>query len=377
MRSPLSLHVFTRHNPPLNHPRILPNSYTCRVARLALGLFRLSKLGMDKFWPCFSVGMGPFGRTWGSKFRRGTDAAPQFRSPFLVWDLPFFLGVKKHQSVSIRKTISIMLWVDPKYMLFNTSCFKNLLLTEGKEHIAQMHISFEILAPLFFTVFSTICGTVVWRERKNTGIEIGFSGPLGRFWGWWVSKFSVRDKCNKTAGFTTCCLSLWCRRYLWRVSSSRSCCDKFQTRSHFLSKELENHCFWPLFRALSTSSSFTTDPLGFLFCFDLLGVGGIVAQEETHNRHPCRTDKLWASTTRMPGDVNFSLCKRGRLPYSDKQRKEKRSKQNYNSSFSTFWLICSVQTVAALPRWEGIEKCCNKEQLSTRPRQVARGPGSY
>ena len=50
--------------------------------RLALGPFRLSKLGMAPVLVSFSVGMGPFGMSGSSKFRRGTVAGPYFRSPF-------------------------------------------------------------------------------------------------------------------------------------------------------------------------------------------------------------------------------------------------------------------------------------------------------
>ena len=65
------------------------------------------------------------------------------------------------------------------------------------------------------------------RTIKHMGIEIKFCRPFG-----WCLRFrrveiSVRDMCHKTAGFTTCCLSLWCCRCLWRMSSSRSRCDIF------------------------------------------------------------------------------------------------------------------------------------------------------
>ena len=40
------------------------------------GPFSSLKLGMVPFWSPFSVGMGPFGRSGGSKFRRGTVARP-------------------------------------------------------------------------------------------------------------------------------------------------------------------------------------------------------------------------------------------------------------------------------------------------------------
>ena len=47
----------------------------------------------------------------------------------LSWFELRFFGVKKHQSVSIRKTKEITQWIDQKCMLFDTFCFKNLLLT--------------------------------------------------------------------------------------------------------------------------------------------------------------------------------------------------------------------------------------------------------
>ena len=46
-----------------------------RVAGLPSALF-VSKLGMDPVLAPFSVGMGSFGRSRGSKFRRGTVAGP-------------------------------------------------------------------------------------------------------------------------------------------------------------------------------------------------------------------------------------------------------------------------------------------------------------
>ena len=56
--------------------------------------------------------------------------------------------------------------------------------------------------------------------------------------------------CYKTAGFTTCCLSLWCRRCLWRVSLSRSRCDKIYSRGHFGSKGARNLLFFTVISSL-------------------------------------------------------------------------------------------------------------------------------
>ena len=48
--------------------------FSIQDVRLALGPLCHPKPGMGPlFWgPFFSVGMGPFGRSWGSKFRCGT-----------------------------------------------------------------------------------------------------------------------------------------------------------------------------------------------------------------------------------------------------------------------------------------------------------------
>ena len=120
-------------------------------------------------------------------------------------------------------------------MLFDPSCFKNLLLTEGKVHITKC-ICFEILGPLIFALFSSIRGTVVEENEKTQGDRnqvFGTPWPILRLR---EVEISVRDMCHKTAGFATCCLSLWCRRCLWRVSWIRSCCHIFNTRRHFWSK---------------------------------------------------------------------------------------------------------------------------------------------
>ena len=141
----------------------------------------------------------------------GPSRDPQFRSPFLGLSL-------------FEKPISITQWVDQKCMLFDTSCFKNLLL-------AKMRIFRKFVPPHFSTVFSTICGTVVEENEKTQGDRnyVFETWPILRLR---EVEISVRDMCHKTSGFATCCLSLWCRRCLWRVSSSRSCCHEFYTRKH-------------------------------------------------------------------------------------------------------------------------------------------------
>ena len=123
-------------------------------------------------------------------------------------------------------------------MLFDTSCFKNLLLTPGEVHLATMRFFFfrKFAHPHFCTVFSTICGTVVEENEETQGDRNLFFGtpwPILRLRG---SKFRFGICVTKTAGFTTCCLSLWCRRCLWRVSSSRSYCDIFHWRAYLIKK---------------------------------------------------------------------------------------------------------------------------------------------
>ena len=172
--------------------------------------------------------------------RRGTSISLTFNGL-----RPPFFGVSKTKCEH-SKTNSIMLWVDPKCMLFNTSCFKNLLLTEGKVHIAQMHISFEILAPSFYSVFYHLRHGRLKRTKKHRGSKSGFWDPLADFEVEGCRNFRVRDMCNETAGFTTCCLSLWCRRYLWRVSSSRSCCEQFSNQKSFLIKGARKSLFFTL-----------------------------------------------------------------------------------------------------------------------------------
>ena len=62
---------------------------------------------------------------------------------------------------------------------------------------------------------------------------------------------------SQTTGFTTCCLSLWwCRRCLWRESSSRSCCAKIYTRGHFIKRGSEFVVFHPNFEPPSPPPHF-------------------------------------------------------------------------------------------------------------------------
>ena len=60
------------------------------VSRPALGPLRHPNPGMDPFLEPFPVGMGPFGRSGGSKFRCGS----QIPSSFLGLSPSLFCGVK-------------------------------------------------------------------------------------------------------------------------------------------------------------------------------------------------------------------------------------------------------------------------------------------
>ena len=82
-------------------PKAVKNNHVCLMIAeslqgggLALGPLRHPKPrnGLP-FWASFLVGLGLFGRSGGSKIRRGTDTQPQFRAPFLALG-PFFRGQK-------------------------------------------------------------------------------------------------------------------------------------------------------------------------------------------------------------------------------------------------------------------------------------------
>ena len=75
-------------------------------------------------------------------------------------------------------------------MLFDTFCFKNLLLTYGKVHIEKM-IFFSIFLdpPIFAMYFLPSAARSLKRTKKHRWIEKRFLGPLGPFWGWRGSKF--------------------------------------------------------------------------------------------------------------------------------------------------------------------------------------------
>ena len=68
--------------------------------RLALGPFRLSKLGMA---PLLAPVFGRNGHLWEVRGIEISMREPDFEP--LSWFEPSCLGVKKNQSVSIRKTI--------------------------------------------------------------------------------------------------------------------------------------------------------------------------------------------------------------------------------------------------------------------------------
>ena len=74
----------------------------------------------------FLVGKSPFRRSGGSKFRRGS----QISSPFLGLHLIF--GNKNINMLPFEKIIKIIQWIDQRCMSFDTSSFKNVLLTRGR-----------------------------------------------------------------------------------------------------------------------------------------------------------------------------------------------------------------------------------------------------
>ena len=121
-----------------------------------------------------------FGRN-GGPGDRNFDAGP---SQDLTYD-PFSWfepGQKTSKCEHSKNHINHAVVRPPKCTLFDTSCFKNLLLTKGKVHIAKMHIFVKNFDPPHFcTVFSTICGTLVEETKKHRRIEIRFLGPLGPF----------------------------------------------------------------------------------------------------------------------------------------------------------------------------------------------------
>ena len=96
-------------------------------------------------------------------------------------------------------------------MLFCNILIQKFAFHLRKVHIAKMHF-FEILGLPHFSLCSlpSAAGSLK-RTKKHRVIEIRF---LVRMRG---VEISVGDMCHKTAGFTTCCLFLWCRRCSWSV----------------------------------------------------------------------------------------------------------------------------------------------------------------
>ena len=86
----------------------------------------------------------------------------------LLGSSPSFWEVRKHQSLSIRKTIQITQWIDQKSYCLIHLCFTNLLLTSGKVHIAKMHLFPKCWAPSFKRCVFDHLRNGRGRERKNT-----------------------------------------------------------------------------------------------------------------------------------------------------------------------------------------------------------------
>ena len=79
--------------------------------------------------------------------------------------------------------------------------------------------------------------------------------------------------------------------------------------------------------------------------------------------------------SRMPGEVNLSLCKQGQLPFSDKQGKERVEAlplflptfQNYSCKLPTVVPPHHIplRAVVAIPGWESVTLNCSHERVSS------------
>ena len=135
------------------------------------------------------------------------------------WFEPSSLEVQK-QSVSIRKNRL----KHPICMLFNTRFYKHVLLVQEKVLIEKIPLFRNFEFPYFCTVFPTICGTVVKKKKISQGARFQGFGDFSAHFEVEEGQIFWFGMCHKTAGFTTWCLSLWCRRYLWRVPWSQMMC---------------------------------------------------------------------------------------------------------------------------------------------------------
>ena len=162
------------------------------------------------FWP--SVGMGPCGRSRGSKIRCGS----QISIPFLGLSLSFWVSKttkcehsKNHINHAVDRPKMHVVW----YILFQE--FASHL---RKKSTSQKCIFFKISVTLIFSLYFPPSAARSLKRTKNTeGSKLGFWNSLAHFEVEGGRNFGSGYVCYKTAGFTTCCLSLWCCRCLWRV----------------------------------------------------------------------------------------------------------------------------------------------------------------
>ena len=166
--------------------------------RLVLGPLRLPKTrnGLP-VGPPFLVGMGPFGRSGGSKFRRGTLIS----IPFLDLD-PSLLVSKNLKAWTYEKSYN------SRSGSTNNACclrhgFSKLCLLYKEKCTSQICI----FLPKFWALSFLQC--VFYHLRhfrwKNNGPEdskLRFFEPLGPFWSSGGPKFRC-GMCNETAGFST------------------------------------------------------------------------------------------------------------------------------------------------------------------------------
>ena len=117
---------------------------------------------MDPFWSPFRSEWASLGGPGDRNFDAGRARDLNF-DPF-SWFEPSFFGCQRTSKCEhSKKPDQSRSGSSKKFMLFNTSCFKNLPLTSGKVHIANMH---------FFWVK---------RTKKHREIEIRFLDPVAHF----------------------------------------------------------------------------------------------------------------------------------------------------------------------------------------------------
>ncbi len=205
-----------------------PNNLRDWIRYFCADLNELSAISMKKIiiilagWP---AGPGPYsslknrnGSTFGPLFGRngpfwevrGIEISTRDRRGALIW-APLFWGEhsKNHSNHAVDR---------PKCMLFQEFASHS----RKRAHRKNAYFS-KFRSRSFLHCFPPSAARSLKRTKNTGGSKLGFGTPwpILRLRGW---ETSVWDCVTKQQGFTTCCLSLWCRRCLWRVSSSQMTC---------------------------------------------------------------------------------------------------------------------------------------------------------